>query len=258
MKKTERTPDSEERTHAHDLTDICSEIFTLILQLRRTSDFGNFEILRQRVRGLLSRVEAKAKEAGTSTEDIQLVLFACIAFLDETIIASDWAQKDEWLARPLQLEYFNRFDAGEEFFVKLDALRQRPQSMGQVLKVFHMCMSLGYRGKHQFLEREKIKTLIEETYAELYHYVCRTATALRKLERLRRHRRWPDLEPVHDPRPGPGAGAVVHAAAGRAARTAPIHAERGAVASADQEEPADAGDQPHHQDHHEQIKQVYL
>jgi type VI secretion system protein ImpK len=169
MKKQERTPDSEERTRPHDLTDICSEIFTLILQLRRTSDFGNFEILRQRVRGLLSRVEAKAREAGTSTEDIQLVLFACVAFLDETIIASDWGQKDEWLARPLQLEYFNRFDAGEEFFVKLDALRQRPQSMGQVLKVFHMCMSLGYRGKHQFLEREKIKTLIEETYAELYH-----------------------------------------------------------------------------------------
>ncbi len=115
MKKPERTPDSEERTRPHDLTDICSEIFTLILQLRRTSDFGNFEILRQRVRGLLSRVEAKAREAGTSTEDIQLVLFACVAFLDETIIASDWGQKDEWLARPLQLEYFNRFDAGEEF-----------------------------------------------------------------------------------------------------------------------------------------------
>jgi type VI secretion system protein ImpK len=169
MKKPERTPDSEERTRPRDLTEICSEIFTLILQLRRTSDFGNFEILRQRVRGLLSRVETKAREAGYGTEDVQLVLFACVAFLDETIIASDWGQKDEWLARPLQLEYFNRFDAGEEFFVKLDALRQRPQSMGQVLKVFHMCMSLGYRGKHQFLEREKIKALIEETYAELYH-----------------------------------------------------------------------------------------
>jgi len=169
MKKPERNPDPEERAITRDLTDLCAEIFTLILQLRRTSDFGNFEVLRQRVKDLLGRVEARAKDAGYSSEDVQLVLFACVAFLDETIIASDWSQKDEWLARPLQLEYFDRFDAGEEFFVKLDKLRQRPQSMGPLLKVYHMCMSLGFRGKHQFIEREKIRSLIEETYAELFH-----------------------------------------------------------------------------------------
>jgi type VI secretion system protein ImpK len=169
MKNTERNPDPEERATARDLSDICAEIFTLILQLRRTSDFGNLEVLRQRIKDLLGRVEAGARDAGYSSEDVQLVLFACVAFLDETIIASDWSQKDKWLARPLQLEYFNRFDAGEEFFVKLDLLRQRPRSMGPVLKVYHMCMSLGFRGKHQFLEREKIRSLIEETYAELFH-----------------------------------------------------------------------------------------
>lgn len=178
MKKTERNPDPEEHATTRDLTDLCAEIFTLILQLRRTSDFGNFEVLRQRVKDLLGRVEARTRDAGYSSEDVQLVLFACVAFLDETIIASDWSQKDEWLARPLQLEYFNRFDAGEEFFAKLDKLRQRPQSMGPLLKVYHMCMSLGFRGKHQFLEREKIRSLIEETYAELFHSRGKTSGRL--------------------------------------------------------------------------------
>ncbi len=178
MKKTEKSPEPDERTPARDLTDICAEIFTLILQLRRTSDFGNFEILRQRVKDLLGRVEARARDAGYNNEDVRLVLFACVAFLDETIIASDWSQKDEWLARPLQLEYFDRFDAGEEFFVKLEKLRQQPQSMEPVLKVYHMCMSLGFRGKHQFLEREKIRSLIEETYAELSHGRAKAANRL--------------------------------------------------------------------------------
>jgi len=178
MKKPERNPDPEEHATARDLTDLCAEIFTLILQLRRTSDFGNFEVLRQRVKDLLGRVDARARDAGYSSEDVQLVIFACVAFLDETIIASDWGQKDEWLARPLQLEYFERFDAGEEFFVKLDKLRQKSQSMGPVLKVYHMCMSLGFRGKHQFLEREKIRSLIEDTYAELFHGRGKSASRL--------------------------------------------------------------------------------
>jgi type VI secretion system protein ImpK len=169
MKKQEKNLDAEIKPATADLTEICSDVFTLILQLRKTRDFGNLETLRQRIRGLINRVESRAHDAGYSSEDIQLTLFACVAFLDETIIASDWAEKDDWLAKPLQLEYYERFDAGEEFFVKLEKMRLRPQTMGEVLKVYHLCMALGFRGKYQAVEREKIKSLIEETYAELSH-----------------------------------------------------------------------------------------
>jgi len=178
MKRPEPYPDPDEHATSRDLTDICADVFTLILQLRRIRDFGNLDVLRQRVKSLLGRVEARARDAGYGNEEVQLVLFACVAFLDETIIASEWSHKDEWLARPLQLEYFDRFDAGEEFFVKLDKLRQRSQAMAPVLKVYHLCMSLGFRGKHQFFEREKIRMLIEETYAELYHGRGRSAQRL--------------------------------------------------------------------------------
>jgi type VI secretion system protein ImpK len=169
MKKQDRESEELDAAEKPDLTEICSELFTLILQLRKTADFGDVEILRQRLRGFLDRVESRARDAGYSSEDIHQTLFALIAFLDETLIASDWPRKEEWLSKPLQLEYFDRFDAGEEFFTRLEKLRQRPRMMSPVLKVYHLCMALGFRGKYQFLEREKIKTLIEETYAELCH-----------------------------------------------------------------------------------------
>lgn len=168
MKPIERHPEPDERNRTPELTEICSEVFTVILQLRRTSDFGRFDVLRQRIKDLLDRFESRAASAGYSSDDIRLALFACVAFLDETILASEWSQKSEWLARPLQLEYFNRFDAGEEFFVTLEKLRQRSQAMAPVLKIFHMCLSLGFRGKYQVIEREKIRPLIEEIYEELY------------------------------------------------------------------------------------------
>jgi len=50
--------------------------------------------------------------------------------------------------------------------------------MGQVLEVYHLCLALGFRGKYQFLEREKIKTLVEETYAELSHGSGKSASQL--------------------------------------------------------------------------------
>lgn len=178
MKKQERIADGIETGGKQELSDICGEVFTLILHLRKSADFGDLELLRQRVRGLLERMESRAHDAGTSAEDTHQALFALIAFLDETIIASDWSQKDAWLAKPLQLEYFDRFDAGEEFFNRLDKIRQRSRSMSHVLKVYYLCMALGFRGKYQFLEREKIKTLIEETYAELRHGGGKSAAPL--------------------------------------------------------------------------------
>ncbi|MFX1263720.1 MAG: DotU family type IV/VI secretion system protein, partial [Promethearchaeota archaeon] len=102
------------------LPEICSDCLTLILQLRRTSELGDQSVLKERIFSLLSKVEREAKEAGIESEDIQWAIFALVAFIDETIISSEWGAKDAWLAKPLQLEFFNRYDAGEEFFNRLE------------------------------------------------------------------------------------------------------------------------------------------
>jgi type VI secretion system protein ImpK len=96
-----------------------------------------------------------------------LTKFALVAFLDETIIASEWNKKEEWLARPLQLELFNRFDAGEEFFANLERLRQRPLENISLLKIYYLCMALGFRGRYQVVDREQVRKLIEEVFTEI-------------------------------------------------------------------------------------------
>jgi len=56
MKKQVRTTEDVETVGRPKLSEICSEIFTLILHLRKNVDFGDLEILRTRIRGLLERM----------------------------------------------------------------------------------------------------------------------------------------------------------------------------------------------------------
>ena len=111
--------ESENQT-SFRIAEFVSDVFTLISQLRITNNFGTYEILRQRICDLLSKVERKAKGANFDFDDIKKTLFALIAFIDETVMVSEWENKQAWLAKPLQLEYFNRYDAGVEFFITLD------------------------------------------------------------------------------------------------------------------------------------------
>ena len=167
MKKQETESFSPEGPTSFDLSDIYGPVFTLIMQLRRTREFGDANILRQRFRDLLERMEREARKAGYSQADTRLAKFAIVAFLDETIIASEWNKKEEWLTRPLQLELFDRFDAGEEFFSNLERLRQRPLENISLLKIYYLCMALGFRGRYQVVDREEIRKLIEEVFTEI-------------------------------------------------------------------------------------------
>lgn len=167
-----------ETPRKHRLPEICAECFTLILQLRRTSEYGEQNTLRERIFSLLSKVERDSKEAGIDSEDIQSAIFALVAFIDETIISSEWGGKEAWLAKPLQLEFFNRYDAGEEFFVRLENLRQRPHYKSNVLEIYYLCLALGFKGKYRFQSRDILQRIKEDTYTDLTHIKGRSAYVL--------------------------------------------------------------------------------
>lgn len=149
------------------LSEIFATCFTLILQLRAANEFGDSEVLRRRVKGLLDDAEREALRTGVTPDNIQAAKFAVVAFIDETIISSSWPQKDRWVSKPLQLELYNQYDAGEAFFTRLDELRERPKSNAEALEVYYLCMTLGFKGKYQLHEQERLREIIEGTYEDL-------------------------------------------------------------------------------------------
>ncbi len=155
------------------LADTASDSLILILQLRATNDYGDPEVLKNRISEMFDKFERDARMAAIDNEKIHLAKFALIAFLDETIISSSWNQKDSWLSEPLQLKLFETFNAGEEFFDNLNKLRQRTSSNKDVLELFFLCLTLGFKGKYQLQSPENLRRIIDDLNMELHPDIYR-------------------------------------------------------------------------------------
>lgn len=149
------------------MSEIYAPCLTLILQLRSTSDYGDAEVLRSRIKNLLDRSDHDLRRNGHSDEEVREARFALVAFIDETILSSNWRHKDRWLARPLQLELYERFDAGEEFFGRLETLMREDARNADLVEVFYLCMTLGFKGMYQIHDQEQLRQIIDDTAAFL-------------------------------------------------------------------------------------------
>ena len=149
------------------LATFYGEPLALALQLQTTAEIGDAEVLRERTRRLLRQAERGAQDAGYDRDDTREATFAVVAFLDETIQGSAWGDREQWLAQPLQLELYDRNDAGEEFFTRLDALRGAVSERADVLEVYYLCLALGFRGRYEFLPPGEHRDLVAGVYGDL-------------------------------------------------------------------------------------------
>jgi type VI secretion system protein ImpK len=151
---------------------------TLILKLRSTREFGDPATLRRRIKGFLQRAERDALSTGAAPEAVRSAKFAVVAFLDETILASDWSEKEAWVNTPLQLELYDRYDAGEVFFDRLQTILDAPERRAEELEVYYLCLALGFKGKYQIHEQERRRELLERAARALRDHADRTTDGL--------------------------------------------------------------------------------
>jgi len=161
-----------------NLADVSSECLILILQLRSTNDYGDSANLKSRVYEMFERFEDNARRTGIDNEKIRLSKFALVAFLDETIISSEWPQKSDWLSDPLQIKLFDTFNAGEEFFNYMAEMRLRTSQNKDVLEIYYLCLSLGFKGKYQLQSPENLRRIIDDLNLELHPDAFRSIDAI--------------------------------------------------------------------------------
>lgn len=149
------------------LAEIYAPCFTLILQLRASHEFGDPAKLRERILDLLDRSEREARRASLSSQDLRRAKFALVAFIDETILSSNWSYRESWRATPLQLELYELHDAGDVFYDHLKELLDRPAQYAEVLEVYYLCMTLGFKGRYELYEQERLHIWIEDTFRAL-------------------------------------------------------------------------------------------
>jgi len=150
---------SDISTGNSSLSDLYSELYTLILYLCETSDFGDPKILHDKIDAIFKSAESKAKQLNILDDDILSAKYAISALVDETVLYSSWSLRNVWLNNPLVVEYFNDALAGEMFFDRVEKLRN-DESKRNVLEVYYMCLMFGFEGRFKIVGPEELRVYI--------------------------------------------------------------------------------------------------
>ncbi len=148
---------------AENLAFVFQEVFTVAERLRSNRQpVTDPNIFRQQVREALKMADAEARKRGYDQQEIQLAIFAAVAFLDESILNLRSPVFADWPRQPLQEEYFGHHVAGEVFFQHLNNLVRMndSQSLADLLEMFQLCMLLGFAGRYSIGNRAEIGPIV--------------------------------------------------------------------------------------------------
>ena len=127
------------------------EVFTAIVRVRYNRQAVlDAETFRAQMRQALRQAEQEARSRGCNPEDVKQVIFAVVAFLDESVLTSRNPVFANWPRLPLQAEMFGHQLAGEIFFQELQKALNRNDSVetADLLEIYQLCLLLGFKGRY--------------------------------------------------------------------------------------------------------------
>jgi type VI secretion system protein ImpK len=143
------------------------ETLTATVRLRANRQVAaDAESFRMQVKRVLSAAEQEARRVGYASEEVRYVLYAVVAFLDESVLNSTQPMFADWQRKPLQDEIFGGGHVGGEvFFQNLRQLlaRQDSEDLADVLEVHLLCMELGFHGRYSAADSGELQMLMSRT-----------------------------------------------------------------------------------------------
>lgn len=149
-----------------NLALILQEALTAIVRLRANRQgVTDANAFRHHTLEALRNAANQALAAGYSSDDVKVASFACVAFLDESVLNSQSPIFADWQRKPLQEELFGTHVAGETFFQHLQQLLGRPDShdLADVLEVHYLCLVLGFGGRYSVGNRGELAQIMQMT-----------------------------------------------------------------------------------------------
>lgn len=125
------------------------EVLTAVVRVRfGRQAVASADVFRTHVKDSLRAAAQDAMTRGYSQEDVQLAVYAVVAFIDESVMNSPQPVFAEWPRQPLQEELFGGHVAGETFFENLQKVMARNTQSADLLEIFALCLLLGYKGRY--------------------------------------------------------------------------------------------------------------
>ncbi len=197
MQRVAEQPAAPARRRARpssDLVSLAAPVLDMVLRLKAGVVAPSTE-LRPAILRLLNEVEQRGATLRYSDRQVKALKFALAAFVDETMMSTNFPLREEWERFPLQLEIFGEHLAGVKFFDTLEEMLKNIETEADVVEVYYICMLLGFKGKYKVYMEDQLQSLIERTSAEL-----------RRVGRLQETELSPHWRVTDQPEPPPEGG----------------------------------------------------
>jgi type VI secretion system protein ImpK len=179
------------------LVDCYSELFAFTGYLLRDVDRKpvRYEAAEKNYSLLIARSEERARSSGYSEREWLDGFFPVCAWIDESILCSNWSDSAKWAHEQLQRRYFQTTNAGEEVFARLAALGEEDR---EVREVYAYCLAIGFKGAYyQAAEKElqeiavqNIRAVSEESALDFPQELFPDAYEAALAGRRERRKRW--------------------------------------------------------------------
>lgn len=113
----------------------------------------------------VKQADEEARRRGYSADDIELAVFAVVAYLDESVLSLRSPVFADWPRQPMQEERYGHHIAGEIFFQNLQKLMGRTDSheLADLLEVYYLCLLLGFAGRYAMGGRGDLRAIVMQT-----------------------------------------------------------------------------------------------
>jgi type VI secretion system protein ImpK len=149
-----------------NLALVFQELLTVGERLRvNRQQVGDAASFRAQLWAGVKLADDEARRRGYSADDIELAIFAVVAFLDESILNLRLPVFADWPRQPLQEERYGHHVAGEIFFQNLQKLLGRidSQELADLLEVYYLCLLLGFAGRYSMGGRGDLSNIAMQT-----------------------------------------------------------------------------------------------
>ncbi len=127
------------------LTDCFMDVIAYVSYCLQSDNIPEFTQVKADILRLVGESEQRFEKGSFTRDDYDLARFAVCAWVDESLLGSNWSDKGQWLKEPLQRIYYQTSDAGELFFQRLNTLGPHQQ---HVREVYYLCLALGFSGQY--------------------------------------------------------------------------------------------------------------
>lgn len=98
---------------------------------------------------LVETLQARLKDAGFAPAVLQEISYAQCAMLDEcALTALPPEQRDAWAAEPLQVRFFQSYNAGDTVFEQIAALLRQSTPEPALVETYRLLLGLGFLGRY--------------------------------------------------------------------------------------------------------------